>query len=165
MIFVVLGTHERPFLRLVKEIDKLCLEGKIKEKIIVQLGFTEYKFRAKNIEVYEFIPHSKFENIMKKSRIVITHGGAGSIMSAIRLKKPIIVVPRLAVYGEHADDHQLQIVEEMSKYGAIIPVLDIKKLYHAIKKIEKIKPKIPKLERPVFKIIKEKLKEWEMETL
>lgn len=165
MIFVVLGTHERPFYRLVKEIDKLALEGKIKERIIAQLGFTNYKFKAKNIETYEYIPSDKFEKIMKKARIVITHGGAGTIMLAIRMRKPVIAVPRMAKFGEHADDHQLQIVKEMAKHGNVIAVYEIKNLMKAIKKAEKLKLKDIHIERPIFKIIEEKLKVWESETL
>ncbi len=165
MIFVVLGTHERPFYRLVKEIDNLALERKVKEKIVVQLGFTDYKFKAKNIEAYEYIPSDEFEKIMKKARIVITHGGAGTIMLAIRMKKPVIAVPRMAEFGEHADNHQLQIVKEMSKHGNVIAVENVKNLMEAIKKAEKLKLKNLHVERPIFKIIKEKLKEWERETL
>ena len=165
MIFVVLGTHERPFYRLVKEIDKLALEGKIKERIIAQLGFTNYEFKAKNIEAYEYIPSDKFEKIMKKARIVITHGGSGTIMLAIRMKKPVIAVPRMAKFGEHADDHQLQIVKEMAKHGNVIAVYEIKNLMKAIKKAEKLKLKDIHIERPIFKIIEEKLKVWESETL
>ncbi len=165
MIFVVLGTHERPFYRLVKEIDNLALKGKIKERIVVQLGFTDYKFKAKNIEAYEYIPSDEFEKIMKKARIVITHGGAGTIMLAIRMKKPVIAVPRMAEFGEHADNHQLQIVKEMSKHGNVIAVEDVKNLMEAIKKAEKLKLKDIHVERPILKIIEEKLKEWGRETL
>ncbi len=161
MIFLVLGTHERPFYRLVKEIDKLCLKGKIKEKVIAQLGFTKYSFRAKNVEAFDYLPPERFEEIMKKSKVVITHGGAGTIMLAIRFGKPVIAVPRLARFGEHADDHQLQIVREMSSNGCVIPVYDINELYSAIKKAEKMKIRKITSRAPIFKIIEKKLKEWE----
>jgi UDP-N-acetylglucosamine transferase subunit ALG13 len=165
MIFVILGTHERPFYRLVEEIDRLCLQDKIKEKVIVQLGFTDYNFKAKNVKAFKYLPQNEFEKYMKKAKILITHGGAGSIMSAVRLGKPVIAVPRREKFGEHADDHQLQIVKEMSKNKAIIPVYEIKELEKAIEKAKRMKVKKLKYEKaPVFRIIEEKLREWSIVT-
>lgn len=42
MIFVTLGTHEQPFNRLIKKVDDLVANGDIKEKVIVQTGFSTY---------------------------------------------------------------------------------------------------------------------------
>lgn len=35
MIFVTVGTHEQPFNRLIKEVDRLVADGKIKEKVVI----------------------------------------------------------------------------------------------------------------------------------
>ncbi|MDU2502160.1 MAG: glycosyltransferase, partial [Lactobacillus gasseri] len=43
MIFVTVGTHEQPFNRLVKKIDDLVADGKIKEKVVIQTGFSTYQ--------------------------------------------------------------------------------------------------------------------------
>ena len=43
MIFITVGTHEQPFDRLLKCIDKLVEEGKIKEEVVCQKGYTEYE--------------------------------------------------------------------------------------------------------------------------
>ena len=43
MIFVTVGTHEQPFDRLLKCIDKMVEEGKIHEKVIIQKGYTDYE--------------------------------------------------------------------------------------------------------------------------
>ena len=42
MIFVTVGTHEQPFNRLIKEVDRLVADGKIKEKVVIQTGFSTY---------------------------------------------------------------------------------------------------------------------------
>lgn len=160
MIFVSLGTHERPFYRLVKAVEMLAAEGKIKEKVVVQLGFTDYK--PKHITSYKYIGQKKYESILKKADIIITHGGSGSILSALSMGKPVVAVPRLKRYGEHVNDHQLQIVKEMEKLGNIIPVYEIKKLESAIKKAKKMKIRKTKRKKPViFNIIGRKLLEWE----
>ena len=161
MIFVILGTHERPFYRLVKEIDNLSSKNKIKDKFIIQMGVTKYKFKSKKIKSYEYIPQKDFDKYLKNSKILITHGGAGSIMTGIRIRKPIITVPRLSKFGEHVNDHQLQIVKEMEKHGAVDAVYDINKLFDSIRKSSKIKLKnIKKQKSPIFKIVDKKLGEW-----
>lgn len=158
MIFVALGTHERPFYRLVKEIDSLS--ENLKEKAVVQLGFTDYVFVSKNIKCYKYLTPQQFEKNLKKCSIFITHAGAGSIMSGIRLKKPVIVVPRLKEFNEHVDNHQLQITKKMQEHGTILPVYDINDLWKMIKKSRKIKPKELKTRSPIFDIIERILEKW-----
>ena len=43
MIFVTVGTHEQPFNRLIKEIDRLKKENYIEDQVIVQTGFGTYE--------------------------------------------------------------------------------------------------------------------------
>lgn len=160
MIFVSLGTHERPFYRLVKAVERLIAEGKIEEKVVVQLGFTDYK--PKQITSYKYIEQKKYESLLKKADIIITHGGSGSILTALSSGKKVIAVPRLKRYGEHVNDHQLQIVKEMEKHGKVVVVYDIKDLWKAIKKAKKMKIKKAVRKKPIiFGIIDKKLREWE----
>ena len=60
---------------------------------------------------------------------------------AIKMKKKVIVVPRLKEYGEHENNHQIEITDEFAKGGYIIPCKDLNNLGSAIEKIEKFKPK------------------------
>lgn len=92
MILVILGTHERPFLRLLKEIEKLIAQKKIKN-VIIQRGYTDY--RVNGAKSYDFIEFEKMQRLIKNCDIVITHGGVASITDALNYKKPTIVVPRL----------------------------------------------------------------------
>jgi len=164
MIFVSLGTHERPFLRLVKEIDRLSCEGIIKEKIAVQLGFTDYKFKSKKIESEKYMSQKKFDRAFRDADVIITHGGSGNILDAVSQGKPVVAVPRLSKFGEHVNDHQLQIVKEMEKLGNVFAVYDIEKLFEAIKKAKaagakKVKRKMPE----IFGVIEKALGKWDEE--
>lgn len=159
MIFVTVGTHNQSFERLIKAVDKLVEQKKINEEVIIQTGYTNY--RPKNCKWFKFIPFQNFVRICKKSNIVITHGGVGSIMIPLKLKKPTIVVPRLKNFGEHSDNHQLQIVKELEKQKKIIAVYDIIDLYPSINKTKQFNLKNKKQTTPkIFKIIKEQLNEW-----
>lgn len=139
MIFVTLGTHDKPFTRLLKKIDEEIIKGNIKEKVIVQAGFTKYK--SDNMEIFDLVPMDTFEEYMKKADLIITHGGVGSIMSSLKLNKKVIAVARLCKYHEVVNDHQIQIIENFDDAGYIIGVTDMNDLDKALKKVKNFKPK------------------------
>ena len=110
MIFITLGSQKFQFNRLLKKIDNLIEIGIIQEEVFAQIGYSNYK--PKNYSYNEFMDRDKFANMMKKSDIVITHGGTGAIITAVKAGKKVIAVPRLKKYGEHVDDHQVQLLKE-----------------------------------------------------
>lgn len=138
MILVTLGTQDKTFVRLLDEIDKLINKGIIKDKVIVQAGFTKYS--SDNMEIFDLIPQDEFNNLMSKADLVITHGGVGNIISALEKNKKVIAVPRLAKYKEHINDHQTQIIAKFNALGYIIGLQDVDELDMALKKVKKFKP-------------------------
>ena len=139
MIFVTLGTQDKSFSRLLKAIDKEIEKGTIKDKVVVQAGLTKYK--SKNMEIFDLIPADKFDQYIEKSDLVITHGGAGSILTALKKNKKVSAAARLSKYKEHTNDHQIQIVKEFSDEGYILELNDFNKLGKLIEKSKKFKPK------------------------
>ena len=107
MIFVILGTQDKKFTRLLDAIQKKIDEGKIskKEKIIVQAGCTRYK--SKNMQIIDYMPLREFEDYVDKADIIICHAGVGTILTALKKGKKIIAAARLKKYGEHVNDNQL----------------------------------------------------------
>lgn len=85
----------------------------IDEEVIVQAGYTKY-FSDK-MKIFDLISQEDFVLYMNRADLIITHGGVGSIITALKMNKKIIAVPRLAKYGEHINDHQLQIVKCFEK--------------------------------------------------
>ena len=139
MIFVVLGTQDKKFDRLLKAIDKQIELGNIKDEVIVQAGNTKYE--SKNMKIFDLIPIRKFNEYIKSSKFVITHGGVGTILDAIKHDKKVIAVPRLQKYGEHENDHQLEITERFALDGYILTCKDLKKLDKCLEEIKTFKPK------------------------
>ena len=139
MILVTLGTQDTNFVRLLEKIDQLINNGLIKDKVIVQAGFTKYN--SENMEIFDLIPQDEFNDLMDKADIIITHGGVGNIISALEKNKKVIAVPRLAKYGEHINDHQTQIIAKFNALGYIIGLQDVDELDDAVKQIKKFKPK------------------------
>jgi UDP-N-acetylglucosamine transferase subunit ALG13 len=136
LILVTVGTQRFPFDRLFKELDHLVKKGMIKEKIVAQSGYTNYK--PKHFEITKLISSEKMEHYIQESNLVITHSGTSSIIKCLKHKKKVIVVPRMAKYGEHVDDHQLEIAQLFAMKNLIEPVYDIKELGE---KIEIVKHK------------------------
>ncbi len=113
MIFVTVGTHEQPFDRLLKCIDKMVEDKKIKEKVIIQKGYTEYE--PKYCESYKLIGYDEMKGYIDKARIVITHGGPASFIAPLSIGKIPIVVPRKKEFNEHVNNHQLDFAREVEK--------------------------------------------------
>jgi UDP-N-acetylglucosamine transferase subunit ALG13 len=130
MIFITVGTHYLGFERLIKKVDDIAV--RIDEKIVAQIGSTRYI--PKNIKYFTFVEEDeKILEFYKKSRIIITHAGAGSIINILYAKKPLIVVPRLKKYNEHIDDHQLELAEVLNNKGLAIVIHDVENLEKVLK--------------------------------
>ena len=133
MVLVTVGTQKQQFNRFFDLIKK-SKELK-KEKIIAQIGYT--KFESKRISTFEFIPLDEMDKYISEADLVITHGGVGTIFSALKKNKKVIAIPRLEKYGEHINDHQIEICEELEKEGYILYYKDgIDSLDKLIKKIK-----------------------------
>jgi UDP-N-acetylglucosamine transferase subunit ALG13 len=131
MIFVTVGTHEQPFNRLIKKVDDLVANGNIKEKVIVQTGFSTYI--PEHCEAHKMMSFEKMQQALKDARIVITHGGPSSFIEALQFGKVPIVVPRQAKFHEHVNNHQVDFTELIEKrMNNIIPVYDINDLGQTI---------------------------------
>ena len=128
MIFVTVGHASWGFVRLIEEMD--CIAGKIDEKVIIQIGHTNYE--PKNAKYFRFTSNEEIEELYMNVRVIVSHAGVGTIVSAIRRNKPIIVVPRRMKYGEHFDDHQVEIARELERERRIKVVWDIEELEEAL---------------------------------
>ena len=139
MILVLLGTQDKSFKRLLDKVEEQINLGNIKEKIVVQAGYTKYN--SSNMEIFDLISNDKLNKLMDDADIIITHGGVGSIIEYLKKNKKIIVCPRLKKYNEHTNNHQLQIVESFSKKGYIIPYYENDDLGKILKEIKDFKPR------------------------
>ena len=122
MIFVTTGTQKFLFDRLLKDIDELLEENKIKDEVVCQAGYSNYV--PKNFSVIKFLNKQEYEDLIDKCDIMITHGGVGSILHGLDKSKKIIVYPRMSRFGEHVDDHQLEIVAKYTELGYILSCND-----------------------------------------
>ena len=93
------------------------------------------------MEIYDLINMDDFDKLIKDCNILITHGGVGNILTGLKYGKKIIAAARLAKYGEHTNDHQLQIVDKFADEGYILKLDNFNKLNDVLKKAIKFEPK------------------------
>lgn len=137
MIFVTLGSQKFQFNRMLVEIDRLIEEGKITDKVFAQIGTSDYK--PKNFKYKDFLTQDEFKDYMKNANLVITHAGTGAIVTALKNDKLVIAIPRLAKFGEHVDDHQIQLIDEFKELNFIEPVYEIEQLEKALENVKEKK--------------------------
>lgn len=132
MILIIVGTSKQDFNRLLKEIDHIA--GNSDKDFLMQIGNSDYE--PKNANFFKFMPKNKIEKLYKEAEFVISHAGAGSIITANKYGKRIIIVPRRKKYGELFDDHQAEISEKLEKTGIEV-IWDIKKIENTLKFVDK----------------------------
>lgn len=133
MIFVTVGSQKFPFDRLLKKVDELVRDRIIVEEVFMQTGVSDYHPACCGYQA--FCDWSEFERWMERCDIVITHGGAGAMVNAIRRRKKAIAVPRMARYGEHVDDHQHELTQRLHTMNLLCACPDTEQLPEALKTV------------------------------
>lgn len=140
MILVLLGTQDKPFKRLIEYVEKLVKEGVCTEEIIVQSGNTPYE--SKVLNVVPFVDHNEMNKLISKSSFVVTHAGIGSIVSVLKSGKKVIVIPRRYKFGEHVNDHQIEISNYFFDEGYINTCEAYEELKEIVSNLDTFEPKV-----------------------
>lgn len=133
MIFVTLGSQKFQFDRLLKKIDELIEKGVITEAVTAQIGASTYL--PQHFEYVRFMDREEFAATMDRCDTVVTHGGTGVIITAVKKGKKVLAVPRLAKYGEHVDDHQLQLLHQFDELQIICACYELEEFEEKYREI------------------------------
>lgn len=106
--------------------DMLIGNGLVESKVFGQIG--ESTYLPVNFLFTKYMAENDFKKQQEISDIIITHGGTGTIVTSLKLKKKVIVVPRLFEYKEHIDNHQLEVATALEKEGYLLMVTNISDL-------------------------------------
>lgn len=133
MIFVTVGT-QLPFDRLIEIMDEII--GEDGGRAVVQAGNSTCKPRS--FKLTPDFSRKEFQKIFHESEVVVSHAGMGTILTAIKFKKPLIIFPRLSEYGEHRNDHQLATANYMKDLPNIFVARDKDELIQCILKAKSL---------------------------
>lgn len=118
MIFVTVGT-QLPFVRLIDAMNALA--GSLEEPVLAQTGPCTAAEAARwdQLEHHEHLSPADFDAHFSAARVVVGHAGMGTVLSARRHAKPVILLPRRHSLGEHRNDHQMATAREVARLSAV----------------------------------------------
>jgi len=131
LILVTMGTNDYPFNRLFSYISQDPLYHDARCEGFVQTGSCQVNENPACGVVESLIPRADMEDLIRRSALVISHCGIGSLNLMLKYRKRVIFVPRVEAHKEFSDDHQLQIAAEIKNSRTTVvypedgfPVLD-----------------------------------------
>ena len=120
MIFVTVGT-QLPFDRLIAAVDSWAGETGFRD-VFAQVGPNAYVPRY--IEFASFISPAECAERMRAADAIVAHAGMGTILNALQLGKPLLVMPRQASLGEHRNEHQSATARRFEELGSVAVAAD-----------------------------------------
>lgn len=120
MIFLTVGT-QLPFDRLVRLLDELA--PSLPMEIYAQIGNAP-GYLPRNFAYSTHLDAAAFEDSVSRADLIVSHAGIGSILTARKAGKPIVLFPRLAARREHRNDHQLATCRQMATVEGVMVAYD-----------------------------------------
>ncbi len=124
-VFVTVGMNEAPFDRLLTAVGRL--RG---ERVVAQCGSSAV--RPQSAVCFDYLPSGELERLIDSARVVVSHGGIGSVALALAHGRRPVVVPRLHRFGEAVDDHQVFFARQLEAAGLATIVEDVERLPAAL---------------------------------
>lgn len=137
MIFVTVG-HQMPFDRLVRAVDDWAEHAGC-DDIFAQIGAAKY--RPVNFPFVESMPPSDFMQKMRDASGIVAHAGTGTIIAALELGKPLLVMPRRSELGETRNDHQIPTAQRFAEAGCLLVAHDEDQLLARMEDLESFRPR------------------------
>jgi len=136
MIFVTVGS-DLPFDRLVKEIDQWARQSG-RADVFAQIGRTPWRPAA--IQSCAFLHPQEYKEHMARASVIIAHAGMGTILSALKMRKPILVFPRRAALKEVRNEHQLATARYLAESGRVRVAFDEPELRRELNSLAELRP-------------------------
>jgi UDP-N-acetylglucosamine transferase subunit ALG13 len=114
--FVTVGNAKQPFTRLLDLVRESLAD--LPGPVFIQHGTADFDLSA--CACAATISAAAYRQRMAAAALVICHAGAGSLLDAAVLGKPIIALPRERRFGEMVDDHQVELAERFAERQIII---------------------------------------------
>ncbi len=118
MIFVTVG-HELRFDRLIRGLDEWVKETSYKDIFAQVAELGEEGYKPRNFEWQSFLDPETFKARFDKADLIVAHAGMGTIITALTMKKPLLIMPRKGALKETRNDHQIATAEQFARRNGI----------------------------------------------
>lgn len=105
-----------PFDRLVRAVDQWAAERPHIE-FYAQIGPNAWK--PGHVAWTEFLNPEEYREHVEAATTVVAHAGIGSIIAALELRKPILIMPRHGELGETRNDHQVATARRFEPFEGV----------------------------------------------
>jgi UDP-N-acetylglucosamine transferase subunit ALG13 len=119
LIFVTVG-GQLPFDRLIRCVDAFAAHAGT--ELFAQIGAGEYT--PQHMRWERFLSPARFRETAQACEAIVAHAGIGTILTALELRRPLLVFPRRAEHREHRNDHQLATARHFSSRGHLLCAFD-----------------------------------------
>ena len=136
MILVTVG-GQVAFDRLVRAVDGWAREAG-RDDLFFQILDGDYEPKAGSFA--RSLPPAEFEERMRAADVLVSHAGMGTILRALELAKPILVLPRRAALGEQRNDHQLATARRLRETGRCHVAMDEDELLRRLDDVDRLEP-------------------------
>ena len=135
MIFVTVGS-DTPFDRLIKTIDRWAFENSRRD-VFAQIGRNAWK--PQFVAYSEMLGPHDFKRHVNAARVVVGHAGMGTILTALQLNTPLLVMPRRGAMGETRNNHQVDTARELECIKGVDVAIDERSLIEKLQFIDDAK--------------------------
>lgn len=135
MLFVTVGT-DSPFDRLISAVDRWAGDTG-RTDIFAQVGSSNIP--PSHIAYSKFLEPPEFRRRFIEADLIVAHAGMGTILSALRYGKPILVMPRRAALGEQRNDHQLATARRLQEMAHIEVAMDETELRSRLGRLDELR--------------------------
>ena len=87
-------------------------------EVLWQTGATDVS--GLGIDAVETLPAADLEQAIADADLVISHSGVGTSLTTLEHGKCPVLLPRRRDHGEHTDDHQRLIAQELGRRGLAV---------------------------------------------
>jgi UDP-N-acetylglucosamine--N-acetylmuramyl-(pentapeptide) pyrophosphoryl-undecaprenol N-acetylglucosamine transferase len=86
--------------------------------VLWQTGATDVTGLA--IDAVDTVPAADLEQAIAEADLVVSHSGVGTALATLEHGKCPVLLPRRRDHGEHTDDHQRLIAQELGRRGLAV---------------------------------------------
>ncbi|MCU0839449.1 MAG: hypothetical protein MUE49_12125 [Rhodospirillales bacterium] len=136
MIFVTIG-QMLPFDRLIRAVDDWA-GATGRGDLLAQIGNGDYEPR--HMRWVRKLAPAAFTAQVRAAEAVVTHAGMGTILTALDVGRPLVLLPRRAALREATNDHQLATARHFAADGRIAVAFDEGELPAILDRLGELKP-------------------------
>jgi UDP-N-acetylglucosamine transferase subunit ALG13 len=134
MIFVTVGA-QMPFDRLIAAVDRWARQGGRRD-VFAQIG--ESAYHPSSVQYVKHLEPQAFRRKVAEANLIVAHAGMGSILTALEVGRPILVMPRRGDLRETRYDHQVATATKLAAFGRVNVAMDEQKLFEKLEQLSEI---------------------------